>query len=128
MPRLLSIPPLPPFLSRMSLARSLTLLIVLVCAALIVLTVVLGWSARREWLENDRKSLENLAVARAPHADATFSQTDTVVLDIAERIEDAWPDEVGRVRLRHVLAQKVAQQKKLASLLVFDAARRPRAG
>lgn len=124
MPRLVSFLPLPLFLGRMSLARSLTLLIALVCAALIILTVVLGWSARREWLENDRKSLENLAYSLAQHADATFNQTDTVVLDIAERIEDAWPDELARARLRHVLAQKVAQQKQLASLLVFDAAGR----
>jgi diguanylate cyclase (GGDEF)-like protein/PAS domain S-box-containing protein len=121
MPRLLPFLSLPRFLGRMSLARSLTLLIGLVCAALVVSTVVLGWSARREWLENDRKSLENLAYSLAQHADATFSQTDMVVLDLAERIEDAWPDEVKRPRLQHVLAQKVAQQKQIASLLVFDA-------
>ena len=119
MPRFISFPP--PFLARMSLARSLTLLIVMVCAALVILTVVLGWSARREWLENDRKSLENLAYSLAQHADATFSQTDTVALDIAERIEDAWPAELARARLQHVLVQKVAQQKQIASLLVFDA-------
>jgi diguanylate cyclase (GGDEF)-like protein/PAS domain S-box-containing protein len=124
MPRFISFPPSPRFMAKMSLARSLTLLIVLVCAALIVLTVVLGWSARREWLENDRKSLENLAYSLAQHADATFSQTDTVVLDITERVEDAWPDELARPRLQLVLAQKAARQKQLASVLVFDAAGR----
>jgi diguanylate cyclase (GGDEF)-like protein/PAS domain S-box-containing protein len=121
MPRFLSFPLLPRFRSGMSLARSLTLLIILVCAALVSITVLLGWNARGEWLENDRKSLENLAFSLAQHADATFSQTDTIVLDIAERIEDAWPAQVGREHLRHVLIQKVAQQKQLAGLLVLDA-------
>lgn len=105
----------------MSLARSLTLLIVLVCVALVVSTALLGWSARRQWLENDRKAMENLAYSLAQQADATFSQTDTVVLDIVERIEDAWPVVVAPSRLRGVLLQKVAQQKQLDSLLVFDA-------
>ena len=122
MSRLLPFPPLPPFSNRMSLARWLTLLIVVVCAALVVLTALLGWSARREWLENDRKSLENLAYSLAQHADATFSQTDTVVLDIAERIADAWPADVPRAHLRDILIQKAAQQKQLAGLLVLDAA------
>ncbi len=84
MPRFLSLPLLPRFMSRMSLARSLTLMIASVCVALVIATALLGWSARSEWLENDRKSMENLAYSVAQHADATFSQTDTVVLDIAE--------------------------------------------
>jgi diguanylate cyclase (GGDEF)-like protein/PAS domain S-box-containing protein len=113
-------PLLPSFRGGMSLARWLTLLIVLVCAALVILTVLLGWSARREWLENDQKSMDNLAYSVAQHADATFSHTDTVVRDIAERIEDAWPAEVEGAHLRHVLVQKVAQQKQLASLLVLN--------
>lgn len=103
------------------MARSLTLLIALVCVALVIATAVLGWSARREWLENDRKSMENLAYSVAQHADATLSQTDTVALDIAERVEEAWPAEVEPARLRHVLVQKAAQQKQLAGLLVLDA-------
>ena len=105
----------------MSLARSLTLLIALVCAALVAITVLLGWNARGEWLENDLKSMENLAFSLAQHADATFSQSDTVVLDIAERIAETWPAEVGRAHLRHVLVQKVVQQKQIAGLLVLNA-------
>lgn len=115
------LPLLPSFRGSMSLARWLTLLIALVCAALTILTVLLGWSARREWLDNDQKAMENLAYSVAQHADATFSQTDTVARDIAERIEDAWPAKVGSAHLRHVLVQKVAEQKQLASLLVLDA-------
>jgi diguanylate cyclase (GGDEF)-like protein/PAS domain S-box-containing protein len=105
----------------MSLARSLTLLIAFVCAALVILTTVLGWSARREWLENDRKSVENLAYSLAQHADASFSQADMAVLDIAERVVDVWPAEIERARLRNVLMQKLAQQEHLGSLLVLDA-------
>ena len=106
----------------MSLARSLTLLIFLVCTVLVVSTALLGWSARSQWLENDQKAMENLAYSLAQHADATFSQTDMVVLDIAGRIVDAWPAETGRAQLRNVLQQKVAQQEQLAGLRVLDAA------
>ena len=121
MPRFPYFPSLSLLQGRMSLARSLTLLIAFVCAALVVLTAVLGWSARREWLENDRKSMENLAYSLAQHADASFSQTDMVVLGIAERVVDVWPAEIERARLRNVLMQKLAQQEQLGSLLVLDA-------
>lgn len=114
--------PLLPSIGRMSLARSLTLLIVLVCVVLVVSTALLGWNARRQWLENDRKAMENLAYSLAQHADATFSQTDMAVLDIAERIRDAWPAETARAQLRNVLLQKVAQQEQLSSLRILDAA------
>nr|WP_314624149.1 diguanylate cyclase [uncultured Noviherbaspirillum sp.] len=121
MPRFPYFPSLSLLQERLSLARSLTLLIAFVCGALVVLTAILGWSARREWLENDRKSMENLAYSLAQHADASFSQTDMVVLGIAERVVDVWPAKIGRARLRNVLMQKLAQQEQLGSLLVLDA-------
>ena len=113
-----------PAQGRMSLARALTLLIALVCAALVLSTVLLGWSARQEWLRNDSRAMENLAYSLAQHADATFSQTDTVVLDIVERLESDGAGDAARARLQKVLVHKVEQHKQFASLMVIDASGR----
>ena len=122
-----TLPPLLPSQGKLSLARALTLLIALVCAALVLSTLLLGWSARQEWLANDSRAMENLAYSLAQHADATLSQTDTVVLDIVERLENDGGADAGRARLAQVLIHKVEQQKQLASLVVTDASGRQRA-
>lgn len=104
-----------------SLARALTLLIGLTCAMLILSTVLLGWNARQEWLGNDSRAMENLAYSLAQHADATFSQTDTVVLDVIDRIENDGSSEVARARVHKALDHKIDQQQQLAGLFVLDA-------
>lgn len=116
-----SLPPLRPTDGGISLARALTLLIGLTCIMLILSTALLGWNARKEWLANDSREMENLAYSLAQHADATFSQTDTVVLDVIDRLENDGNTEAARARVRKALDHKIDQQQQLAGLFVLDA-------
>ncbi|MET0963657.1 MAG: diguanylate cyclase [Noviherbaspirillum sp.] len=103
-----------------SLSLALSFLILLVCGSLIASTAALGWKSRTEWLNNARTATENLSYSVAQHAEATFSQTDSIVLDIIERIER---DGIGADRLPYlktVLLNKVAQQPQLHGLFVYD--------
>lgn len=116
-----SLPPLRPTDGGISLARALTLLIGVTCGMLILSTVLLGWNARKEWLANDSRAMENLAYSLAQHADATLSQTDTVVLDVIDRLENDGTTEAARARVRKALDHKVDQQQQLVGLFVLDA-------
>lgn len=116
-----SLLPLRPTDGGISLARALTLLIGLTCIMLILSTALLGWNARKEWLANDSRAMENLAYSLAQHAEATFSQTDTVVLDVIDRLENDGNTEAARMRVRNALDHKIDQQQQLADLFVLDA-------
>lgn len=109
-----------PSLPAMSLARAFTLLIIVVCLSLIGLTVVLGWKSRVEWLNNAKTATENLTYSIAQHAEATLNQTDTVVLDIVERMEQEIRREGDLAYLKTVLVNKVGQQPQLHGLFVYD--------
>lgn len=104
----------------MSLARALTLLILVVCLSLIAFTMVLGWKSRMEWLNHAKTATENLTYSIAQHAEATLNQTDTVVLDIVERMEREIRKEGDLTYLKTVLVNKVAQQPQLHGLFVYD--------
>jgi diguanylate cyclase (GGDEF)-like protein/PAS domain S-box-containing protein len=107
-------------LRRMSLAHCLTMLITLVCIGLITSTAVLGWNSRTEWLKNAAAATENVAYSVAQHADASFSQTDTVLLDVVERLEEDGIDDAALTRLKAVFARKVDEQSQLHGLFVYD--------
>lgn len=107
-------------LQAISLASALTLLIIVICTSLVCLTAVLGWKSRIEWLENARTATENLTFSIAQHAEATLNQTDTVVIDIVERMERDSVSERGLPYLKSVLVDKVAQQPQLHGLFVYD--------
>jgi diguanylate cyclase (GGDEF)-like protein/PAS domain S-box-containing protein len=108
----------------MSLSRALTLLILLVCTSLIALTAVLGYRSRFEWLNNAQTATENLAYSVAQHAAATLSQTDTVVLDIVERIEKDGTSASELANLKKVMVNRIPQQPQLHGLFVYDRAGR----
>lgn len=103
-----------------SLARALTLLILVVCLSLVALTILLGWKSRVEWLNHAKTATENLTYSIAQHAEATLNQTDTVVLDIVERMEREIRKESDLTYLKTVLVNKVAQQPQLHGLFVYD--------
>src|SRR3954465_9222190 len=108
----------------MSLSRALTLLILLVCASLIARTAVLGYRSRFEWLNNAQTATENLTYSVAQHAEATLSQTDTVVLDIVERIEKDGTSASALANLKTIMVNRVPQQPQLHGLFVYDRAGR----
>lgn len=107
-------------LHTISLAKALTLLILVICISLVGLTIVFGWKSRVEWLNNARTATENLTFSIAQHAEATLNQTDTVVLDIVERMEREPMSERGLPYLKSVLIDKVTQQPQLHGLFVYD--------
>ncbi len=105
----------------LSLAYALTLLILVVCGSLVLLTTVLGYKSRLEWLENARIATENLTFSLAQHAEATFDQTDAVVLDILEHVSREGIQDDKLPYLKTVLVNKVSQQSQLHGLFVYDA-------
>ena len=109
-----------PSLQAISLARALTGLILVVCISLVALTSILGWKSRTEWLENAKTATENLTYSVAQHAEATFDQSDTVVLDVLEHVEREGMSADKLPYLKAVLVNKVTQQPQLHGIFVYD--------
>lgn len=105
---------------KMPLSKALALLILLVCGSLIIFTAVLGWQSRSEWLKNARTATENLTYSLVQHVETTLTQSDTVLIDIVERLEKDGTGERELARLKQVIDNKVAQQPQLHGLFFYD--------
>jgi diguanylate cyclase (GGDEF)-like protein/PAS domain S-box-containing protein len=103
------------------LARALVLFIGAVCIGLVLMTLTLGWSARQQWLANASGATANLASSLAEHAETTLRQSDTVLREVVDRLEEDDFSASGMKRLREILTTRVSQQQQLHGLFVYDA-------
>lgn len=106
------------WLSLLWLAR---VFVVLVCLSLLTLDF---WQSRNAYDARKREGsafAANLVSSLAQHAQATFKQADTILLDLVERVETDGTGKSNLLRLESLMARHVKELPKLHGLYLYNA-------
>jgi signal transduction histidine kinase len=105
---------------RSSVYARVVLFLAVVCLALLGLDMKQIWTARDTRLQEARTDTDNLARSLAQHAQDVFETTDAVVNGLSDTILAEGRDPAAVRRLERRMRLRVADQKILNGLFVFD--------
>ncbi len=93
--------------------------IALVCGSLISLAVWGSWNSLQYQLHEKDVSLSNLTQTLASQVQATFKQTDIVLLWLVAQVEEGGVDNPQSPRLQESLLNQITQLKQLKALIIM---------
>ncbi|MBT2333056.1 GGDEF domain-containing protein [Variovorax paradoxus] len=94
--------------------------VAIVCLSLLAIDCWNSWQSRSDQLRQMSVATSNLARAMAQQADDTIKKADTVLVGMVERVEHDGTDPDDVMRLRRVLAARVAELPQLDGLHIYD--------
>lgn len=92
----------------------------LACVSVIALTFWQIWTARQNTLDDAQTAALNLSNALNTYTDAVFRQSELVLADLSERIEQDGSDGLQLERLRSVIAQQMKIFEQLNGITMFN--------
>lgn len=104
---------------KLSLSKRVAILVVFLCIALVALDAWQLWRTRAFQLRETEIASVNLAKSLSQHAYDTFKEADTVLVGLAERMENGDSNELKFDRLHALLAARVSELPQLHGLFVY---------
>ncbi len=109
------------FLGKSRVVWLATAFVALVCLSLVLLD---GWrslTARSTQLQEGRTAAKNLSKSLAQHANDAFSQADTILFDLKDRIETGDASEEAMHAVHGYLVREVRDRPQIQRLAIIDA-------
>jgi PAS domain S-box-containing protein len=94
--------------------------IAVLCVVVVGHDLLRTWQDRNHQLENSQREVANLVWAAEQHTNAAFLLADTILAGLAERVAIDGTDPPQLVRLRSLMAQRLANSPVLQSLSLID--------
>lgn len=105
---------------RLPLQLLTILFLVTVCLSMVALTAWQVWNSRNVQISEGEVMTSNLAKSLAQHAEDTFTEADTVLLGLQERMEIDGTSAQHMTRMSMLLRRHVQDLPQLEGLFVYD--------
>lgn len=105
---------------RLPLQLLTILFLVTVCLSMVALTAWQVWNSRNVQISEGEVMTSNLAKSLAQHAEDTFTEADTVLLGLQERMEIDGTGTQHMTRMSMLLRRHVQDLPQLEGLFVYD--------
>src|ERR1019366_10815137 len=100
--------------------NAMIVFVAILCMVVVGHDLLRTWEDRSHQIENTRREAANLAWAADQHAVAAFRLADTILTELAERVEADGAGAAQLDRLRQVMEQRLANSSALQSLGLLD--------